>query len=59
MTDEKRPTVCEGSCAEHTGALKRVHVHHPNHDWGEFTYCDEAIEEDKRRGLSVEVLSNE
>ena len=47
---------CEGSCDEHIGDIKRVHVTHKNHDWGEFYYCDAAIAEDIRRGMTVEIL---
>lgn len=45
---------CEGSCIEHTGEVIRVMVS----GWGEFNYCEAAIQEDIRRGLSVEPVSN-
>ena len=40
---------CAGSCEEHKGEVKEVYVK----GWGYFYYCEEAIEEDKRRGLIV------
>lgn len=40
---------CEGSCKEHKGEVKEVYIK----GWGHFHYCEEAIEEDKRRGLIV------
>ena len=46
-------TKCEGSCKEHKGEVKKVHVKSYTVKWGSFYYCDEAIEEDKRRGFSV------
>jgi hypothetical protein len=50
--------ICEGSCDPHKGEVVRVHVTDTGKDWGEFDYCQEAIAEDRRRGLSVELLSN-
>ncbi len=44
---------CEGSCEEHRGEVVRVRVTDTGKDWGEFDYCEAAIEEDKRRGLFV------
>lgn len=41
--------ICEGSCEEHKGKVKEIYVK----DWGHFYYCEEAIEEDRRRGLIV------
>jgi hypothetical protein len=57
---------CEGSCTndegveEHRGECKVVHVSYPNerkNDAWHFSYCDEAIAEDKRRGFTVEILN--
>lgn len=45
---------CSGSCEEHTWDVQQVHVWGNCHDWGEFWYCEEAIREDRRRGLTVE-----
>jgi hypothetical protein len=46
---------CDGSCDEHSGDVKRYRVVDPtNHqDWGHYWYCDEAVEEDKRRGFNL------
>ena len=41
---------CDGSCAEHRGEVRDVSVQ----GWGDFRYCEEAIDEDRRRGLNVE-----
>jgi len=43
---------CDGSCEEHVGVIRRVHVE----KWGEFNYCEEAIAEDERRGLVVRII---
>lgn len=56
--DKAWNNVCEGSCenyeaGQHTGECKVVHVK----GWGHFSYCDEAIAEDRRRGLEVETLN--
>lgn len=53
---EGKPKKCEGSCEEHRGEVVRVKVTDTGKDWGEFDYCQEAIEEDKRRGLEVHIL---
>jgi len=48
---------CDGSCSEHAGKVKLVHVTTKNgFDWGKFYYCDSAIAEDKQRGLIVELV---
>lgn len=45
---------CEGSCEEHIGEIRQVRViGKGGYDWGLFFYCEEAIEEDKRRGNTV------
>jgi hypothetical protein len=56
MKQDTPTLTCEGECEEHIGALKRVNVIHPEHDWGEFIYCESAIEEDISRGLIVKIL---
>lgn len=45
---------CEGSCEQHIGAVTRVHVWDGAYDWGLFTYCEAAKEEDRNRGLTVD-----
>jgi hypothetical protein len=42
---------CDGSCENHSGECKVVHVE----CWGYWSYCDEAIAEDVQRGLRVTV----
>lgn len=48
-----------GECCEdgHDGEVKAVNVidEKSGHDWGEFNYCDNAIKEDIRRGLTVTI----
>lgn len=50
---------CEGSCDEHgrhVGEVQKCHVFGPpphSHGWGEFHYCETAIEIDRERGLIV------
>lgn len=45
---------CEGNCDEHRGETRCVRVYDKEHgsDWGWFSYCEEAIEEDTRRGMA-------
>ena len=51
---------CEGSCEEHVGKVVTVHVvSERGFDWGEFNYCEEAIAEDERRGMTVEIVEKE
>lgn len=51
MSREVKIYECEGSCIHHVGKVKRVWVE----KWGLFNYCDTAIEEDRNRGLIVDV----
>jgi len=51
--------ICQGDCAECTDQLALVHVTHPTHDWGWFSYCENAIAEDKSRGLIVATISGD
>ena len=44
--------ICDGSCDPHVGPVTLVRVL----GWGEFRYCEAAIEEDRRRGLIVEPI---
>jgi len=46
---------CEGACEEHQGEVREVHVL----CWGKFFYCEEAIVEDRRRGLYVTIVDQE
>jgi hypothetical protein len=49
------PKTCEGACEVHSENLRQVHVvdNESGRDWGEFTYCDNAIQEDLRRGFQI------
>jgi hypothetical protein len=53
MTNE-----CFGSCEEHIGKVQYVSVKDPKtgYDWGEFYYCEDAIECDTKNGLIVTIL---
>lgn len=44
---------CEGSCSQHQGLVRRVRVWDKTYDWGYFSYCDVAIAEDRKRGLTI------
>jgi hypothetical protein len=49
---------CEGSCEEHVGDVVDVWVTSINFNNGlpwHFTYCQEAIAEDRRRGFTVDL----
>jgi hypothetical protein len=52
---------CWGACEEHRGQVKLVRVLDlPNsRDWGLFWYCDEAIETDRKDGLTVHIQEDE
>lgn len=49
-------SMCEGSCEKHIGDVSCYEVSDPEagYNWGVFTYCDAAVDEDKKRGLIVE-----
>ena len=57
MSDESdlNALLCDGDCSEHEGEVRKVHVKHlnPFHDWGEFNYCEKAIEKDSADGFEV------
>jgi hypothetical protein len=46
---------CEGNCEEHVGKVMWVRVMDLSNgtDWGNFYYCQTAIEDDRRDGLLV------
>jgi hypothetical protein len=46
------PPECEGGCWKHHGEVETVRVA----GWGTFDYCQTAIAEVRRRGLSVKRL---
>ena len=47
---------CDGACEEHSGRVKAVRVFHKESrsDWGWYSYCESAIEEDTSRGMVFE-----
>jgi hypothetical protein len=47
--------LCDGDCPEHQGEVRKVNVTHPDpfYDWGEFNYCEVAIEKDEADGFEV------
>ena len=52
----RRATMCEGGCECHDGEVQPVRVIDPSgtpHDWGYFSYCQAAIEEDRSRDMLV------
>jgi hypothetical protein len=53
---------CEGNCTEdnglHKGDVRTVIVTDKNRSF-KFNYCEEAIEEDRRRGFTVTVIDDE
>lgn len=51
--------ICEGGCDEHGEDVRRVHVYHGDHDWGEFDYCPAAIDRDTINGMDVVVDGGE
>jgi hypothetical protein len=46
---------CEGNCEEHKGDIRLVHVYEESidRDWGNFSYCDNAIAKDREQGFQV------
>lgn len=51
---------CEGMCDACRGEVIAVTVYHPDtlRDWGLYFYCQNAIEEDRKRGLDVTRVIN-
>jgi len=47
---------CQGGCEKHVGAVRKVHVGDGFKDWGEFWYCEAAIERDRGQGFTVKVI---
>jgi len=50
---------CQGICGMHNrcvGEVKKVHVEDFYKDWGEFYYCDYAIQFDESNGFTVTVI---
>lgn len=59
MTPEEVIHACEGDCeithGEHSGEVKKVIVSASGWQPMTFYYCSNAIEEDNRRGFTVEM----
>lgn len=53
---------CEGECKNNStckGSVKLVLVtENYGTEWGVFAYCDTAIEEDKKRGFVVKIITD-
>ena len=56
--ENKNEIKCQGNCKVHRGQILRVEVRDisTGKDWGLFHYCESAIEEDRKRGLTVSIL---
>lgn len=56
------PDACEGGCCMDGNARSGVRVHVTGKDgreWGEFTYCAEAIKSDRDHGFTVSEVSDD
>jgi hypothetical protein len=53
--DKAKAGICEGNCEKHTGQVVCVRVYDKKHgnDWGWYSYCEEAIDEDTRSGFAL------
>tara|TARA_R110001632_G_scaffold41177_2_gene103307 strand:- start:658 stop:879 length:222 start_codon:yes stop_codon:yes gene_type:complete len=55
-----RLVICDGNCNEthggHSGKIVRVTVTGADVDWGEMNYCENAVNEDISRGLTVHYI---
>jgi CO dehydrogenase/acetyl-CoA synthase beta subunit len=49
MSKQPLALQCDGACEHHEGDVRTVLVR----GWGNFNYCQAAIDEDRRRGLWV------
>ena len=47
---------CKCDCDPHVGPVQQVQVSSGMRDWGTYWYCQTAINEDRQRGLIVEVV---
>lgn len=48
--------ICQGNCQSHRGQIRKVEVHGFFSYPFKFTYCEEAIDEDTRRGFKVVII---
>jgi hypothetical protein len=49
MSKQSKALQCDGACEHHMGDVRAVTVGR----WGDFNYCQSAINEDRARGLVV------
>ena len=47
---------CEGKGNPCIGEIKRVHVFDKDQDWGDYWYCEKAIQRDKDMGFTIEEI---
>lgn len=49
---------CDGACENHIGDVIAVNVvdQKDGRDWGDYNYCEAAIEEDRDAGFAVTIL---
>lgn len=60
MLSRKGISICEGSCENHSGRVRRVVIGGSSSFAGiEFNYCENAIKEDERRGFTIKHKNNE
>ena len=52
----KEKKICEGACKIHRGDISYVIIYGHGWDGLKFNYCQEAIQEDKRRGFNVKKI---
>lgn len=50
---------CEGQCEQHIGRVVRVEVFDnvTMKSWGDFDYCQQAIEDDRAKGFTVKIYT--
>ena len=52
---------CQGKCNSHHmcfGEVKKVNVKDIHEDWGNFYYCEQAIEKDKNNGFVITIIQD-
>lgn len=47
---------CEGRGNECDGETKHYHVFDKETDWGDYWYCEKAVQQDRDRGFTVEEI---
>lgn len=59
MKNSEQPIIkCQGNCDIHKGRIYCVEVRDIRNqkDWGFFSYCENAIEIDRKNGLDVSIV---